>query len=32
VAGTDESGQEFEAKLELDVTDVNEKIEIKPPS
>jgi hypothetical protein len=32
VAGTDESGQEFEAKLELDVTDVNEGIEIKPPS
>ncbi len=32
VAGTDESGQEFEAKLELDVTDVNEEIEIKPPS
>jgi len=32
VAGTDETGQEFEAKLELDVTDVNEDIEIKPPS
>jgi hypothetical protein len=32
VAGTDETGQEFDAKLELDVTDVNEKIEIKPPS
>jgi hypothetical protein len=32
VAGTDETGQEFEAKLELDVTDVNEDIEIKVPS
>jgi len=32
VAGTDETGQEFEAKLELDITDVNEDIEIKPPS
>ena len=32
VAGTDETGQEFEAKLELDVTDINEDIEIKPPS
>jgi len=32
VAGTDETGQEFEAKLELDVTDVTEAIEIKPPS
>jgi len=32
VAGTDESGQEFDAKLEMDITDVNEKIEIKPPS
>jgi hypothetical protein len=32
VAGTDETGQEFEAKLELDVTDVNEDIEIKAPS
>ena len=32
VAGTDESGQEFEAKLELDITDINEEIEIKPPS
>jgi len=32
VAGSDESGQEFEAKLEMDITDVNEEIEIKPPS
>jgi hypothetical protein len=32
VAGTDETGQEFDAKLEMDVTDVNEDIEIKPPS
>lgn len=32
VAGTDESGQEFDAKLEMDVTDANEDIEIKPPS
>jgi len=32
VAGTDETGQEFEAKLELDITDANEDIEIKPPS
>jgi len=32
VAGTDESGQEFDAKLEMDVTDVNKDIEIKPPS
>ena len=32
VAGTDESGQEFKAKLEMDVTDANEDIEIKPPS
>jgi hypothetical protein len=32
VAGTDESGQEFDAKLEMDVTDVNEDIEINPPS
>jgi hypothetical protein len=32
MAGTDESGQEFEAKLEMEITDVNEQIEIKPPS
>ena len=32
VAGTDETGQEFDAKLDMDVTDVNEDIEIKPPS
>ncbi len=32
VAGTDETGQEFDAKLEMDVTDANEDIEIKPPS
>jgi len=32
VAGTDESGQEFKAKLEMDVTDANEDIEINPPS
>ena len=32
VAGTDDTGQEFDAKLELDVTDANEDIEIKPPS
>jgi hypothetical protein len=32
VAGTDETGQEFDAKLEMDVTDVNKDIEIKPPS
>ena len=32
MAGTDESGQEFKAKLEMDVTDANEDIEIKPPS
>ncbi|KPJ49058.1 MAG: hypothetical protein AMJ38_04030 [Dehalococcoidia bacterium DG_22] len=32
VAGTDETGQEYEAKLEMDVTDTNEDIEIKPPS
>jgi hypothetical protein len=32
VAGTDETGQEFKAKLELDITNVNEDIEINPPS
>jgi hypothetical protein len=32
VAGTDETGQEFKANLEMDVTDVNEDIEINPPS
>jgi predicted small lipoprotein YifL len=32
VAGTDETGQEFDAKLEMDITDVNEDIEINPPS
>jgi len=30
--GTDESGQEFKAKLDMDVTDANEDIEINPPS
>ena len=32
VAGTDEAGQEMDAKLDMDVTDVNEDIEINPPS
>ena len=32
VAGTDESGQEFDAKLEMDITDINEEIDIEPPS
>jgi hypothetical protein len=32
VAGTDETGQEFDAKVEMDITDVNEEIEIEPPS
>jgi hypothetical protein len=32
VAGTDESGQDFDAKLDMDVTDVNKDIEINPPS
>ena len=32
VAGTDESGQEFDATLDMDVTDANEDIEINPPS
>jgi predicted small lipoprotein YifL len=32
MAGTDETGQEYEAKLEMDITDVNEDIEINPPS
>lgn len=32
VAGTDESGQAFDAKLDMDVTDVNKDIEINPPS
>jgi hypothetical protein len=32
VAGTDESGQDFDAKLEMDITDANKDIEIKPPS
>ncbi|KPK47341.1 MAG: hypothetical protein AMJ77_03445 [Dehalococcoidia bacterium SM23_28_2] len=32
VAGTDETGQDFKAKLELDVTDANEDFDIKPPS
>lgn len=31
VAGTDEAGQEVAAKLEMDITDVNEDIDIKPP-
>ena len=32
VSGTDETGQEFEVKITLDVTDVSEDIEIVPPS
>jgi hypothetical protein len=32
VAGTDESGQDFDAKLEMDITDINEEIDIEPPS
>lgn len=32
VAGTDETGQEYDAKLDMDVTDVNEDIDISPPS
>jgi hypothetical protein len=32
VAGTDESGQEMDAKLEMDITDANKEIDIKPPS
>ena len=32
VAGSDEEGQEFEAGLEMDITDVNKEIDIKPPS
>jgi len=32
VAGTDETGKDFRAKLELDVTDVNEDFDIKAPS
>ena len=32
VAGTDESDQKFDAKLEMDITDVNEEIDIEPPS
>jgi hypothetical protein len=32
VAGTDDTGQEYDAKLDMDVTDVNEDIEISPPS
>jgi hypothetical protein len=32
VAGTDESGQHFDAKLNMDLTDVNKDIEIEPPS
>ncbi|MCJ7510126.1 MAG: hypothetical protein MUP14_04460 [Dehalococcoidia bacterium] len=31
VAGTDESGQDMEAELEMDITDVNEEIGIEPP-
>jgi len=31
VAGTDESGQEMDAELEMDITDVNEEIDINPP-
>jgi hypothetical protein len=32
VAGTDDTGQEYDAKLDMDITDVNEAIEITPPS
>jgi hypothetical protein len=32
VVGKDEEGQEFEAKLEMDITDVDKEIDIKPPS
>jgi len=32
VAGTDETGQEFKANMDMDLTDVNEDIEINPPS
>ena len=32
VAGTDESGQDFDVKLEMDITDINEEIDIEPPS
>jgi hypothetical protein len=32
VAGTDDSGNAMDAKLEMDITDVNKDIEIKPPS
>ena len=32
ISGTDETGQEFQVKVALDVTDVDEDIEIVPPS
>ncbi|MGQ9571808.1 MAG: hypothetical protein ACUVV3_01250 [Dehalococcoidia bacterium] len=32
IAGTDEDGQEFEADLEMNITDVNKSIDIKTPS
>jgi hypothetical protein len=32
VAGTDDSGKAMDAKLEMDITDVNSKIDINPPS
>jgi hypothetical protein len=32
VAGTDDTGQEYDAKLDMDITNVNEDIEINPPS
>jgi hypothetical protein len=32
VAGTDQSGQEFDARLEMDITDVNTEIDIETPS
>jgi hypothetical protein len=32
VAGTDASGQKFDANVEMNITDVNKQIEIKPPS
>jgi hypothetical protein len=32
VAGTDASGQKFDANVEMNITDGNKQIEIKPPS
>jgi len=31
VAGTDESGQDMDAELQMDITDVNKEIDIEPP-